>query len=119
MSPGPALEKLNDPRMPPACEAYPGKRCSMPCPKCGSEDIHRRYRRKDEEWNKDIGDYECRDTERVEDRTYHARAKVECLVHHCRCCDYEWDSECESNPCVLPPAAPAGREQRVVGGPND
>ena len=23
------------------------------------------------------------------------------------------------NPCVLPPAAPAGREQRVVGGPND
>ena len=24
-----------------------------------------------------------------------------------------------SNPCVLPPAAPAGREQRVVGGPND
>jgi len=22
-----------------------------------------------------------------------------------------------SNPCVLPPAAPAGREQRVVGGP--
>ena len=21
------------------------------------------------------------------------------------------------NPCVLPPAAPAGREQRVVGGP--
>ena len=23
------------------------------------------------------------------------------------------------NPGVLPPAAPAGREQRVVGGPND
>jgi hypothetical protein len=23
------------------------------------------------------------------------------------------------NPCVLPPAAPAGREQPVVGGPND
>ena len=22
-----------------------------------------------------------------------------------------------ANPCVLPPAAPAGREQRVVGGP--
>ena len=97
MSPGPAFEKFNDPRQPTACEAYPGKRCSMPCPKCGSEDIHRRYRRKDEEWNKDIGDYECRETERVEYRTYHARAKVECLVHHCRCCDYEWDSECESN----------------------
>ena len=28
MSPGPALEKFNDPRVPPACEAYPGKRCS-------------------------------------------------------------------------------------------
>ena len=25
----------------------------------------------------------------------------------------------KSNPGVLPPAAPAGREQRVVGGPND
>lgn len=24
-----------------------------------------------------------------------------------------------ANPSVLPPAAPAGREQRVVGGPND
>ena len=104
---------------PTTCAVYPAKRCSMPCPKCESENIHRRYRRKDEEWNKDICDYECRETERVEYRTYHARAKVECLVHHCRCCDYEWDSECESNPCVLPPAAPAGREQRVVGGPND
>ena len=29
MSPGPALEKFNDPRTPPACEAYPGKRCSL------------------------------------------------------------------------------------------
>lgn len=29
MSPGPALEKFNDPRVPPACEAYPGKRCSV------------------------------------------------------------------------------------------
>ena len=28
MSPGPAFEKFNDPRTPPACEAYPGKRCS-------------------------------------------------------------------------------------------
>ena len=28
MSPGPALEKFNDPRQPPACEAYPGKHCS-------------------------------------------------------------------------------------------
>ena len=26
---------------------------------------------------------------------------------------------CKANPGVLPPAAPAGREQRVVGGPND
>ena len=32
-----------------------------------------------------------------------------------------WGNEvpCKANPCVLPPAAPAGREQRVVGGPND
>jgi len=82
---------------PTTCAVYPAKRCSMPCPKCESENIHRRYRRKDEEWNKDICDYECRETERVEYRKYHARAKVECLVHHCRCCDYEWDSECESN----------------------
>ena len=31
-----------------------------------------------------------------------------------------WGNEvpCKANPCVLPPAAPAGREQRVVGGPN-
>lgn len=28
MSPGPALEKFNDPRKLPACEAYPAKRCS-------------------------------------------------------------------------------------------
>lgn len=31
-----------------------------------------------------------------------------------------WGNEvpCKANPCVLPPAAPAGREQRVVGGLN-
>ena len=29
MSPGPALEKFHDPRTQPACEAYPGKRCSV------------------------------------------------------------------------------------------
>ena len=28
-----------------------------------------------------------------------------------------WNCRTCSNPCVLPPAAPAGREQRVVGGP--
>jgi len=66
------------------------KPCDMPCPKCGGADIFREHLEKDEErdrrwdgkgeWENEFVSYSFRC----------AKAKQECIAHHCRTCQYDW-----------------------------
>jgi hypothetical protein len=73
------------------------KPCDLPCPKCGSTDVLRSF------WAKD----ERRQAREYDKQTMGKYARVSCwgaeasrdhIVHHCRCCQYEWQT--------LPMAAP-------------
>ena len=72
-------------------EVAPAAPCSLPCPKCGSADIYRRHRAAKEEWSRDEKrrDYE---TDFVSYVGWSAKAKSECITHHCRCCQWKWDT---------------------------
>ena len=68
--------------------------CSAPCPKCGSQDILRRHAPAGAKL--DIG-YERRDMKRINeyvriDGWLDAEVKRECIMHHCRCCQFEWET---------------------------
>lgn len=68
--------------------------CSAPCPKCGSQDIHRRHAPAGAKL--DLG-YERRDMKRVNEYVringwLDAEVKKECIMHRCRCCQYEWET---------------------------
>lgn len=67
------------------------KPCDLPCPKCGSADVLRSF------WAK--GDH--RNAREYNKQTMGKYASVTCsnayatkdhLVHHCRCCQYEWQT---------------------------
>lgn len=62
-----------------------------PCPKCCSNDIHRLWRERGARWT-----LYCRNTRKsnqwVTYADWEAHAKKECISHHCRCCQYEWDT---------------------------
>jgi hypothetical protein len=74
------------------------KPCEIPCPKCGSLDVNRTYRAEGESLNRRLNPVEP-DTEHVcreELRPFCTimKAKKEFIEHHCRCCRYDWDSDC-------------------------
>lgn len=66
------------------------KPCKLSCPKCGSLDIHRQH-----EWP---GEYDAgfepqeRTTPFVKIRRFDSKILAECIVHHCRDCQYEWET---------------------------
>jgi len=62
------------------------------CPKCGSTDILRQYRKRHEEWSNAIGDYTKKETNFVSKRQYRSVAIFECITHHCKICQYEWET---------------------------
>jgi len=69
--------------------------CFLPCPKCGNTDIYRRFFEKGQDTNP-----VCRPKRGVKssdwvDRKddWVQRAKKDCIVHHCRCCGWEWDGD--------------------------
>jgi hypothetical protein len=69
------------------------KPCKLPCPKCGSDDINREFLRK----GKDriiysIDDEKERKNEFITRERYTIYVKKDCITHHCRCCQYEWES---------------------------
>ncbi len=68
---------------------------NLTCSKCGSGDIHRTHRDADEIL--DLS-FEERHTRRVNeyvhiDQWTDARVKKECIMHHCRCCQYDWETD--------------------------
>lgn len=80
--------------------------CEAPCPKCGSSDIYRLYFAKDAE-------VECKEWEKAPHagfwtRGWQAFASKECIVHHCRTCQYEWTGK------TLPKPKRAAETQTVT-----
>lgn len=66
------------------------KPCDLPCPKCGSADILRRFwpkgsLRQAKEYNKPMSKH-------VAVLCWNARAIRDHIEHHCRCCHYEWST---------------------------
>ncbi len=70
--------------------------CQMPCPKCGSTDIARKFHFKDERWDdRGVGektpipneffDWDLGRFEKV--------AKQDLINHHCTCCQYKWQTD--------------------------
>jgi hypothetical protein len=68
--------------------------CCLPCPKCGSADVHRRFFRKGQDTNCCFSSDGLESTQRVDrsDTWFHP-ALVDCLVHHCRVCTFVWETD--------------------------
>jgi hypothetical protein len=68
--------------------------CSVPCSKCGSEDIYRRFYAEGENTNGYGPSREGKSTDFVNrDDAWLQPAKRDCLTNACRCCGYRWDAE--------------------------
>lgn len=66
------------------------KPCDFPCPKCGSADIMRRFwakgdQRPAKEYNQSMSRY-------TSVSCWNAYATKDHIVHHCRRCQYEWQT---------------------------
>jgi len=77
----------------PPVQPAPLKPCDVPCPKCGSMDILRRFHRGGTTFRDD--------THRDEPSTpfvdrarspWDQSALQDCIIHHCRHCQFSWDS---------------------------
>lgn len=79
----------------------PTKPCDLPCPKCGSADVMRSFwgkedRRQAREYGVPIGRFSRA-------IAWNVYATKDHIVHHCRCCQYEWQT--------LPMAAKRAKEE--------
>lgn len=66
------------------------KPCDLPCPKCGSADVMRRFWPKDE--RRQAGIYDGFMSRYVSVTCWNAVALRDHIVHHCRCCQHEWST---------------------------
>ena len=74
--------------------ALAGAPCSATCGKCGGTDICRKFWRAGEDTHGQMPCDRWPTTEWVDrsDR-YVKPARKECIVHRCRVCGYQWDSD--------------------------
>jgi hypothetical protein len=70
--------------------------CKSSCPKCGSTDIFRKHLDGGEEARPGLSSGAGRSSVFVDRSTSWWKAKIECLTHYCRTCQYYWDSACLS-----------------------
>ena len=68
------------------------KPCEIPCPKCGSSDVMRRFWCKNET---------CRESKKYDESSIWKYSRVsgwthyatrDHITHHCRCCQYNWET---------------------------
>jgi hypothetical protein len=71
------------------------KPCEILCPKCGSSDIYREFLARGE-----IDSLTYGERDRARENKFislawggESNAKKDCITHHCRCCQYEWETE--------------------------
>ena len=92
------------------------KPCSLPCPKCGSEDISRTHYDKGEEVFRSFGADRGKSSKFVDrKRSYEWTAHGECIVHHCRGCQFEWDGPVLATSARTGPVLGSSRPSRTKG----
>lgn len=65
--------------------------CDIPCPKCGSADILRRFHARGEHIeNQEYNKPPCNWTA---GQCYHYKADRDLIKHYCRCCTHVWVSK--------------------------
>jgi len=64
------------------------KPCDFPCPKCGSADVLRSFWAKD--GRRQAKEYGQRSSKWTRVIAWNEYATRDHIVHHCRCCHYEW-----------------------------
>lgn len=69
------------------------KPCDMPCPKCGSLDIYRQSCSKGAKLDKLTGDWDERESKYAFVDRWQITVKRDCIMHHCRCCQHDWETE--------------------------
>jgi len=68
--------------------------CSASCAKCGSDDIYRRYYDAGKDTNGPSPKRDLKSTEWVDRSDAWVQPAIkDCIVHVCRCCGYQWDSD--------------------------
>lgn len=68
--------------------------CSASCAKCGCDDIYRRYYDVGKDTNGPTPKYDFKSTEWVNRSDAWVQPAIkDCIVHVCRCCGYQWDSD--------------------------
>lgn len=87
------------------------KPCNVPCPMCGSDDIHRTYRSKGDEIGYPSDGSPGRSSQYVKREWMDWRVLSECIVHHCRTCQFYWDSPVLAR--TKPPKDPASTLRRI------
>ena len=79
--------------------------CSASCAKCGNDDIYRRFYEAGKDTNGPSPKRDLKSTEWVNrSDAWVQPALKDCIVHHCRCCGYQWDSDPLPNAEVSDPA---------------
>lgn len=76
------------------------KPCEQSCPKCGSNDVTRTFRPRGEVWPT-YRQQRIRESKFVRVGEFDARAFEDSIVHHCRVCQWDWETgplHCQENP---------------------
>lgn len=68
------------------------KPCDEPCRKCGGKDIHRQHRRAGEKWHATSENGEPFSSF-INVDNWTREATRECITHHCRTCQYDWQTK--------------------------
>lgn len=66
--------------------------CKLPCPKCGSDDVHREHHANGSKWDV-VGDADgyCARNKYAARHSHRAvYATREHIAHHCRTCQFDW-----------------------------
>ena len=66
--------------------------CEMPCPKCGTTDIHRLFKVAGSKASLLLS-LSHTSNEFVKRDKYETKVLKDCIMHHCRCCQYDWETE--------------------------
>lgn len=69
------------------------KPCEALCPKCGSADISREFRRRGERWDVNDGDCEPASPFINKVSNWCREAARECITHYCRICQFDWQTK--------------------------
>lgn len=71
------------------------------CPKCGSNDCHRKHRRRGETWTvSERGTVPLSPFINVHG-DWNREATRECITHHCRTCQFDWQTAVLKKPARM------------------